>query len=114
MNKQRRPFADHEKVALLNRPLIAKVPASDLCHELDIYANQFRLAQGLLRELPPRLRQRRVRTPLDKAKCACFLALAESRSGRLEDSKRHWDMAHKFGPNCPALPRVAEELPFAS
>ena len=41
MNKQRRHFADHEKVAILKRHLIDKVPVSDLCDELDIYPNQF-------------------------------------------------------------------------
>src|SRR5271167_4347895 len=40
-NKQRRHFADHEKVAILKRHLIDKVPISDLCDELDIYPNQF-------------------------------------------------------------------------
>src|ERR1041384_4472457 len=40
MNKQRRHFADHEKVAILKRHLVDKVPVSDLCDELDIYPNQ--------------------------------------------------------------------------
>src|SRR5271154_1309648 len=40
-NKQRRHFADTEKVAILKRHLIDKVPISDLCDELDIYPNQF-------------------------------------------------------------------------
>ena len=41
MNKPRRHFADHEKVAVLKRHLIDKVPVSDLCDELDLYPNQF-------------------------------------------------------------------------
>ncbi len=41
MNKPRRHFADSEKVAILKRHLIDKVPVSDLCDELDIYPNQF-------------------------------------------------------------------------
>jgi transposase len=41
MNKQRRHFADHEKVAILKRHLVDKVAVSDLCDELDIYPNQF-------------------------------------------------------------------------
>lgn len=41
MNKQRRHFADHEKVAVLKRHLIDKVPVSDLCDELKLYPNQF-------------------------------------------------------------------------
>ena|ERR1700675_2949557 len=41
MNKPRRHFADHEKVAILKRHLIDKVPVSDLCNELDLYPNQF-------------------------------------------------------------------------
>src|ERR1700722_11465801 len=41
MNKPRRHFADHEKVAILKRHLIDKVPISDLCDELDLYPNQF-------------------------------------------------------------------------
>jgi transposase len=40
MNKPRRHFADHEKVAILKRHLIDKVPVSDLCDELDLYPNQ--------------------------------------------------------------------------
>ena len=41
MNKPRRHFADPEKVAILKRHLIDKVPVSDLCDELGIYPNQF-------------------------------------------------------------------------
>ena len=41
MNKPRRHFADQDKVAILKRHLIDKVPVSDLCDELDIYPNQF-------------------------------------------------------------------------
>src|ERR1700722_14459461 len=40
-NRQRRHFADSEKVTILKRHLIDKVPVSDLCDELDIYPNQF-------------------------------------------------------------------------
>ncbi len=41
MNKPRRHFADHEKVAILKRHLVDKVPVSDLCDELQLYPNQF-------------------------------------------------------------------------
>ena len=41
MNKQRRHFADHDKVAILKRHLIDKVPVSDLCDQLELYPNQF-------------------------------------------------------------------------
>jgi transposase len=41
MNKPRRHFPDHEKVAILKRHLVDKVPVSDLCDELDLYPNQF-------------------------------------------------------------------------
>ena len=41
MNKPRRHFAGTEKVAILKRHLIDKVPVSDLCDELDLYPNQF-------------------------------------------------------------------------
>ena len=41
MNEQRRHFADHEKVAILKRHLIDKVPVSNLCDELQLYPNQF-------------------------------------------------------------------------
>jgi transposase len=41
MNKPRRYFADHEKVAILKRHLIDKVAVSDLCDELQLYPNQF-------------------------------------------------------------------------
>lgn len=40
-NRQRRHFADSEKVKILKRHLVDKVPVSDLCDELDIYPNQF-------------------------------------------------------------------------
>ena len=40
MAKQRRHFSGTEKVAILKRHLIDKVPVSDLCDELDIYPNQ--------------------------------------------------------------------------
>jgi transposase len=38
--KQRRHFADTEKVAILKRHLIDKVPISDLCDELDLFPTQ--------------------------------------------------------------------------
>ena len=40
MNKPRRHFAGTDKVAILKRHLVDKVPISDLCDELDIYPNQ--------------------------------------------------------------------------
>jgi transposase len=40
MNKQRRHFSGTEKVAILKRHLLDKVPISDLCDELQIYPNQ--------------------------------------------------------------------------
>jgi transposase len=40
MNKQRRHFPDPDKVAILKRHLIDKVPVSDLCDELDLHPNQ--------------------------------------------------------------------------
>ena len=39
-SKPRRHFEGTEKVAILKRHLIDKVPISDLCDELDIYPNQ--------------------------------------------------------------------------
>src|ERR1700741_1710532 len=41
MNKPRRHFADHEKVAILKRHLVDKLPVSDLCDEYHLYPNQF-------------------------------------------------------------------------
>src|SRR5205807_5942442 len=40
MNKPRRHFSGTEKVAILKRHLVDKVPISDLCDELDTYPNQ--------------------------------------------------------------------------
>ena len=41
MNKQpRRHFSGAEKVAILKRHLVDKVPVSDLCDELHLYPNQ--------------------------------------------------------------------------
>jgi transposase len=40
MNKQRRHFAGAEKVTILKRHLLDKVPISDLCDELGLYPNQ--------------------------------------------------------------------------
>jgi transposase-like protein len=39
MNKQRRHFTGTEKVAILKRHLVDKVPISDLCDELGLYPN---------------------------------------------------------------------------
>ena len=41
MSTQRRHFAGTEKVAILKRHLVDKIPVSDLCDELDLYPNQF-------------------------------------------------------------------------
>jgi transposase len=41
MDKQRRHFSGAEKVAILKRHLIDKVPVSNLCDELHLYPNQF-------------------------------------------------------------------------
>ena len=40
MNTQRRHFAGPEKVAILKRHLVDKVPISDLCDEPGLYPNQ--------------------------------------------------------------------------
>jgi transposase len=40
MTKQGRHFAATEKVAILKRHLLDKVPVSDLCDELVLYPNQ--------------------------------------------------------------------------
>jgi len=39
--RTRRHFSAQEKVAVLKRHLVEKVPISNLCDELDIYPNQF-------------------------------------------------------------------------
>ncbi len=41
MNKPRRHFAGTEKVAILRRHLVDKVPISNLCDQADIYPTQF-------------------------------------------------------------------------
>jgi len=40
MDKQRRHFSGAEKVAILKRHLVDKVPVSDLCDEYALYPNQ--------------------------------------------------------------------------
>ena len=40
MTQQRRHFSGAEKVAILKRHLVEKVPISDLCDELGLYPNQ--------------------------------------------------------------------------
>ena len=40
MNKQRRHFLGADKVGILKRHLVDKVPISDLCDELGLYPNQ--------------------------------------------------------------------------
>ena len=40
-NRQRRHFSDQDKVAILKRHLVDKIPVSNLCDEHDIYPNQF-------------------------------------------------------------------------
>ena len=47
MNKPRRHFTGAEKVAILKRHLVDKVPISDLCDELGLYPN---LVYGWLKE----------------------------------------------------------------
>ena len=47
MRKQRRHFAGTEKVAILKRHLLEKVPISNQCDELDIYPSQ---VHGWLKE----------------------------------------------------------------
>jgi transposase len=47
MNKPRRHFTGTEKVAILKRHLVDKVPISDLCDELGLYPN---LLYGWLKE----------------------------------------------------------------
>src|SRR5277367_1204344 len=39
--RTRRHFSAPEKVAVIKRHLVEKVPVSNLCDELDIYPNQF-------------------------------------------------------------------------
>ncbi len=41
MSKPRRHFAGTEKVAIIKRHLLDKVPVSNLCDELKLYPNQF-------------------------------------------------------------------------
>lgn len=41
MSRPRRHFEGTEKVAILKRHLVDKVPVSDLCDEYDLYPNQF-------------------------------------------------------------------------
>lgn len=41
MSRPRRHFAGTDKVAILKKHLIDKVPVSDLCDEFDLYPNQF-------------------------------------------------------------------------
>ena len=41
MSKARRHFAGTEKVGILKKHLIDKIPVSDLCDEFDLYPNQF-------------------------------------------------------------------------
>ena len=48
MSRPRRHFAGTDKVAILKKHLIDKVPVSDLCDEFDLYPNQF---YGWLKEL---------------------------------------------------------------
>ena len=47
MNKPRRHFTGAEKVAILKRHLVDKIPISDLCDELGLYPN---LVYGWLKE----------------------------------------------------------------
>jgi transposase-like protein len=41
MSRPRRHFEGTEKVAILKKHLVDKVPVSDLCDEFDLYPNQF-------------------------------------------------------------------------
>ena len=41
MSKQRRHFSGSDKVAIIKKHLIDKIPVSNLCDELHLYPNQF-------------------------------------------------------------------------
>lgn len=41
MRRPRRHFAGTEKVAILKKHLVDKVPVSDLCDQFELYPNQF-------------------------------------------------------------------------
>ncbi len=45
MKKQRRNYQPHEKVALLKRHLLEKVPFSELCEEIGLNPNGFYLSK---------------------------------------------------------------------
>ena len=50
MTRSRRRFEDHEKLAVVRRHLIDKVPVSDLCDELGLQPTQIYTWQKLLFE----------------------------------------------------------------
>ncbi len=67
MNKPRRHFLGTEKVAILKRHLIDKVPVSDLCDELDIHATQiYDWLKKFFEKRPPRLCQRGRKSKADE------------------------------------------------
>ena len=50
MNRQRKPVAATEKLAILNRYLVEKVPISDLCDQYDLQPSQIYYWQAQLFE----------------------------------------------------------------
>jgi transposase-like protein len=50
MRKERKHYTAEEKVAVLRRHLLSRVPVSDLCEELNLKPTVFPVAKGVLRE----------------------------------------------------------------
>jgi tetratricopeptide (TPR) repeat protein len=48
--------------------------------------------------------------PFEKAACGCYLALALTRKGRLEEANDYLETARGLGPDFPGVARVAREL----
>jgi len=69
MEQKRRHFTPEEKVAILRRHLLDKVPVSDLCDELGLQPNQFYIWQKAFFENG----------------AAAFAGRTDSRSSKLEE-----------------------------
>ena len=75
MRKPRKNYTPPEKVAILRRHLIDRVPVSDLCDEYQLSAHPLlRLAEDVLRERRRRLRaqERGAREPITSATIAAL------------------------------------------
>jgi len=102
MGKQRRHFSAEDKVKVLRRHLVEKVPVSDLCEELGIQPTQFYRWQQTLFENGPSAFERSGRSKVSPD--AERIAFLESKVQRKDEvlgelMEEHVALKKKLGAN---------------